>query len=314
MLGTRTKRLGQRDGIHRAAVVRATKPRSPKIRISSLQHQLEDSPASNSKTKGWISEIPQVPAGSEGRALSTPKRFHSQEEVGCSGFRHDRSPPAEWLCVELCLRRVELRTEKKLHGKGGNSMISTGKAVAISTVGYMCFAIAGWMVSMTYASWFARQYGLAILYPLAIVLGVMGILSFIQSRALDAIVFFGGTALLGSVCAYRDSLDITRMTDPHSYLGWFAGLWAAFFAYVLLGSFKSGVTRILFLLGMSLTLLSLAIGGWSGAHGWVILAGYIGLATSLLAGLTSATEVIRFGSAGNPNAPRIETPHAIAAD
>lgn len=193
-------------------------------------------------------------------------------------------------------------------------MNRTGKAVAVSTVGYMCLGVTGWMISMTYASWFSRQYGMALLYPLAIVLGVMGILSFVQNRGLDAIVFFGGTALFGSAYVYNATVDVTRMTDPRSYLGWFAILWAVFFAYVWAASFKSGPARMLFLLGTWLTLTSLAIGDWSGTQGWVILAGYIGLVTSLLAGITSASEIIQFGNLGNPNLPSVEAPRAFAAD
>jgi uncharacterized protein len=190
----------------------------------------------------------------------------------------------------------------------------SGKGVAISTVGYMCLAVTGWMISMTYADWFSKQNSMTLLYPLALVLGVMGILSFVQNRALDAIVFLGGTALLGSAYAYNATPTITKMSDPPSYLGWFAIVWAVFFAYVWVGSFRSGITRMLFLLGAWLTMLALAIGGWTGAQGWVILAGYIGLATSVLAAIASATEIIRFGHLGNPNMPSVEAPRAIAAD
>jgi len=193
-------------------------------------------------------------------------------------------------------------------------MNASGKAVAISTVGYMCLAMSGWMISMTYADWFSKQYGMALLYPLAIVLGVMGILSFLQSRALDAIVFLSGTALLGSAYAYNATPVAARMNDPGSYLGWFAVLWAVFFAYVWVGSYKSGISRMLFLLGAWLTMLALAIGGWTGANGWMILAGYIGLVTSILAAITSASEIIRFGHFSNPNAPSVDVPRAIAAD
>jgi uncharacterized protein len=191
---------------------------------------------------------------------------------------------------------------------------SNGKAVAVSTVGYMCLAVTGWMISMSYADWFSKHYGMALLYPLAIVLGAMGILSFIQNRALDAVVFLGGTALLGSVYAYNATPSLARMADPSSYLGWFAVLWGVFFAYVWVASFKSGVSRMLFLLGAWLTMLALAIGGWTGGNGWVILAGYIGLVTSILAGIASASEIIRFGHVGNPNVPNVEGPRAIAAD
>jgi len=194
-------------------------------------------------------------------------------------------------------------------------MNMNGKAVAISTVGYMCLAVMGWMISMTFASWFPGHFDMAFLYPLVIVLGVMGILSFFEGRSLDAIVFFGGTALFSSAF-----VQFARLTEPSAYLGWFAILWAVVFAYVWVGSFKSGVARMLFLLGLWLAMTSLAIGGWSGAHGWVILAGYIGLITSIVAGATSASEIIRFGMVGDPNVPnvpnvpRVEAPRPMAAD
>jgi hypothetical protein len=70
-------------------------------------------------------------------------------------------------------------------------MISKSKSVSTTTVGYMCLALTGWMISMPNASWFSKLYGHghAMMYPLAIVLGVMGILSFLQSRGLDTIIF-----------------------------------------------------------------------------------------------------------------------------
>ncbi len=190
----------------------------------------------------------------------------------------------------------------------------SSKAVAVSTVGYFCIAVTGWMVSMTYADWFSKQYGLGLLFPLAIVLGVIGILSFVQGRALDTIVFLSGTALLGSVYAYNATPNLIRMDDPRTFLGWFAFVWAVFFAYVWLGSLRSGTSRMLFLLGTWLTLLGLAIGGWTGVRGWVVLAGYLGLITSIIAAVTSGIEIVRLGIARDPNLPVVESPRAMAAD
>jgi succinate-acetate transporter protein len=193
-------------------------------------------------------------------------------------------------------------------------MNSESRSVATTTVGYMCFALAGWMISMTNAAWFSKFYvhGQALLYPLAIILGVMGILTFIQSRALDAIVFFGGAGLFGAY--YLVQANTASMADPHSYVGWSALVWSVFFCYVWLGSFRSGALRALFLLGLWLTLLSLAIGYWGSLAGFVILGGYLGLITSLLAGATSAVEIIGHGAAADMNveAPRTVAPRAAA--
>ncbi len=193
-------------------------------------------------------------------------------------------------------------------------MFGTGRAAVVSTVGYMCIAITAWMLSMTAAGWYSFPYSLQLLAPLALVLGVMGILAFVQNRGLDAIVFFGGTALFGAIYVYSTTVHMTGMADPRSFLGWFAGVFAVFFGYVWLGSFKSGITRMIFLLGMWVTLLLLAIGGWTDVRGWAIVAGYCGLVTAVLACIVSANDVIRLGAAGNPNLPSVEAPRAIAAD
>ena len=72
--------------------------------------------------------------------------------------------------------------------------------------------------------------------------------------------------------------------------------------HVWFGSFKSGLPRLLFLLGLWLTLLALAIGNWTNAHGIIVLGGYLGLITSILAAITSAKDVISHGiKVSDPN-------------
>jgi succinate-acetate transporter protein len=177
---------------------------------------------------------------------------------------------------------------------------SKARPVVTATVGYMCLALSIWMYSMPNAAWFSKLYGhgIAMLYPLGIVLGVMGILSFIQGRTLDSIIFFGGTGLLWSMQLYFISATTADALDPRSYSGWYYFIWAVFFCYVWIGSFKSGLVRILFLLGLWLTLLAIAIGHWGNLHSIMLVGGYLGLITAILAAITSAEEVISFGMKG----------------
>lgn len=173
------------------------------------------------------------------------------------------------------------------------------KTVITATVGYMCLALAGWLISMPNAAWFDRPlygYGLAVAFPLAAVLGVMGILAFFDESALDSIIFFGGAGLYWSHHAYHQG----SATDPGSYAGWYFLVWAVFFCYVWLGSFRAGAGRFLFLLGLWLTLLALAIGHWGDSHRFIVIGGYLGLATAILAAITSANAVIRNGFASAP--------------
>jgi uncharacterized protein len=165
------------------------------------------------------------------------------------------------------------------------------KSVITATVGYMCLGLTGWMLSMPNAGWFDQLYGhgSAMMLPLAVILGVMGILAFMNERTLDAVIFFGGAGLFWSWHA-----SLLASTPSAHYAGWYWFVWAVFYCYVWFGSFKvkAGVERVLFLLGLWLTLLALAIGEWSGLHGFLVLGGYLGLITSILAAITSALAII----------------------
>ncbi|MGH7071390.1 MAG: hypothetical protein ACREFO_15440 [Acetobacteraceae bacterium] len=74
--------------------------------------------------------------------------------------------------------------------------------------------------------------------------------------------------------------------------------------FVWLGSFKAGLIRMLFLLGLWLTLLALAVGEWTVLHGITMLGGYLGLVTAILAAIVSAKAVIGHGAAIGAGAPR----------
>lgn len=189
------------------------------------------------------------------------------------------------------------------------------RAVAASTVGYLCFGLAGWMNSMSAAGWFHGEYALGLLYPAAIVLAIVGILAFVSGRGLDSIVFFTGAILFSSASAYLGMLGAGKTAQPVSFLGWFACLFAIFFGYIWAGSFKSGLTRSLFLLGTWVTMILAAIGAWTSAGDFFIASGYLGLITSAIAMITSANEVIRLGSSVNPNIePAGTAVRPIAAD
>jgi succinate-acetate transporter protein len=190
------------------------------------------------------------------------------------------------------------------------------KAVAVSTVGFLCVAIAGWMVSMSGAGWYSPQFSAAILLPLSIVLLAMGILSFVADRGLDAIVFFGGAGVFGSAAAYVATIGTQRVTMSLSYMGWFACMWAVYFLCAWAGSMRSGAIRSGFLLGAWLSLGCLAIAGWSASGGWEMAAGYLGLITAILAFGTAGYEIVTYGRITNPNleVPRTTAARPMAAD
>ncbi|HTV79799.1 MAG TPA: hypothetical protein VMF03_16210 [Steroidobacteraceae bacterium] len=173
------------------------------------------------------------------------------------------------------------------------------KSTITSTVGYMCLGLTSWMLSMPRAGWFeaVHGHGTAMLLPLAIVLVIMGILAFLNEHTLDAVIFFGGAGLFWSGHQYLLGTGAAAPAAPESghYAGWYWFIWAVFFCYVWFGSFKAGIERMLFLLGLWLTLLALALNGWTGAHGFEVLGGYLGLITAILAAITSAVAIISHG-------------------
>lgn len=154
----------------------------------------------------------------------------------------------------------------------------------------MCIALANWMLSMPDAGWYNKIFdsGVSILSPLSILLAVIAILAFLYGRALDSIVFFGAAGLFWSGYHWLQS----PMNDSYSYAGWFFCVWAVFFFYVWLASFRAGRLRFFYLLAQWLTLLLFAIADWSGVHVITRIGGYLGLITAILAVITSAIAVM----------------------
>jgi succinate-acetate transporter protein len=170
------------------------------------------------------------------------------------------------------------------------------------------------MLSISNAGWFATAHGhgTAMMLPLSLILVVIGILAFTNERALDAVIFFGGAGLFWSGHEYLLSLGTASgaSADPAHYAGWYWFVWAVFYFYVWLGSFKAGLFRMLFLLGLWLTLLALAIGEWAGLHAITKVGGYLGLITAVLAAIVSALAVVGHGSALGSGTPRATSPAA----
>ncbi len=165
---------------------------------------------------------------------------------------------------------------------------SASRATIVATVGFMCLGLAGWMISMANAGWFEKVYpgGTSLLLPFSIVLAVVGILAFVDQRTLDAVIFLGGAGFLWSQHLGAGS------AQPAHYVGWYAIIWAVYFFYLWLAALKADMVRMLFLLGLWLTLLAIALDYWGLGHLLMVIGGYIGLATSVLAIIVSASAIL----------------------
>lgn len=162
------------------------------------------------------------------------------------------------------------------------------KSAIVATVGFFIVGLIQWMHSLPRAGWIdvpPPEVGAGTV-PLALILGVVGILAFLQEEALDSIVFLGLTAL---TLSHHAAHWLAIPPPPAAAVSWTALIWTVFFFYVWWGNRRTGGTRGLFLLGLWLTLLAGTINYWSsGAHAIGVIGGYLGLATGLMALLTSA--------------------------
>ena len=182
------------------------------------------------------------------------------------------------------------------------------RCVTTSTVGYMALALTSWMLSMTAAGWYDRIYsaGGSLMLPFALLLTIIGILAYLHGRSLDSIVFFAFAVLFTAGHSGMASIA-AGATSPMSYVGWFWMVWTVFFAYTWLGSFRAGLPRQLFLLGITLTFLAKAIYGWTDLRTLQLISGYLGLVSAIIAAIISASDVILFGrEAHSPNDDHID--------
>ncbi len=179
-----------------------------------------------------------------------------------------------------------------------NAASAASRATIVATVGFMCLGLMFWIINITLTGWFDKIYpaGIATLI-LSMVLLIIAILAFVEQRTLDAVIFFGGAGLLGSLHAGLTATGTAAGSTPMHYEGWVAFVWAVYFFYVWLAALKADLVRMLFLLGAWLWLLGGALTNWGLGHLIGLIGAYIGLATAILAVIVSASAIIGHGSA-----------------
>ena len=178
------------------------------------------------------------------------------------------------------------------------------RCVTTSTVGYMALALTGWMLSMKAAGWYDRFYivGTGLMLPFNLLLMIIGILAYLHGRSLDSIAFFAFAVLFAAAHSAMVAPLGVLPAAPMSYVGWFWMVWTVAFAYMWLGSFRAELPRQLFLLGITLTFLAKTLYGWTDLRVLELISGYLGLISSIIAAIISASDVIEFGrEAHSPN-------------
>ena len=176
------------------------------------------------------------------------------------------------------------------------------------TLGYACLFISGWLISMINAHWFSlpmESSGAMLVMILGgVVLAIAGIFSYINADTLNTTLFLVLGALFFSFSLTSLMPSNASLAALYSgFSGWIYILFAVFIFYLWLSSFGGDIARNLFLFGLWLTLLALAISSWSSSTGFDVVGGYLGLITSLLAGYVSAEGVIDFSKLHISKAP-----------
>jgi succinate-acetate transporter protein len=182
------------------------------------------------------------------------------------------------------------------------------RCVTTSTVGYMALALTSLMLSMSAAGWYDHIYSAAssLMLPFALLLAIIGILAYLHGRSLDSIVFFAFAVLLTAGHSTMAAVA-AGAGAPMSYVGWSWIVWTVAFGYVWLGSFRAGLPRQLFLLGVSLTFLAKALYGWADLRIFELISGYLGLISAIIAAVISASDVILFGrESHSPNDDHVD--------
>src|SRR5579875_3738604 len=155
----------------------------------------------------------------------------------------------------------------------------TFRTADASALGYTAFAVTLWMVSMLDAGWFdpaERTLDLMLAVTLGgSVMALAGLLQFFRGRALDMLAVNGGA-----------------IAPTRGFLGWYHVVWAVVAFSAWIAAFRAGAARMLFTLGLWLTLLALALSGWTRLDVLTTLGGYLGLITAIVGIYLAGAELI----------------------
>ena len=157
-----------------------------------------------------------------------------------------------------------------------------------SALGYGAFAVTLWLTSMTPADWFSPALNLSALPPLAIA----GIFASVRGSTLDSVLFLSFAAYWWIAGLVEDKLAGGATPDSPGWLGWYYIVWAFLVFCIWIAACKDGVARMLFTLGLCLSLLAYALAGWTQIDALTVLGGYLGLVTAVVGIYIAAAEMI----------------------
>lgn len=166
----------------------------------------------------------------------------------------------------------------------------------VSALGYAAFALTLWMNSMFAAGWFA-PYEAMLSLLLAVVLGgcvmaLAGIGQYVRGHALDAVLFVAFAGYWWVAALEQHALAANTFSPTTGFLGWYYMVWAFLAFCIWLAACRNGIARMLFTLGLWLSLLAFALGNWTHLEALTVLGGYLGLVTAIVGIYLAAAELI----------------------
>lgn len=202
------------------------------------------------------------------------------------------------------------------------------KTANASALGYAAFALTLWLASMGPAGWFDQpgtllvpllfaQPGNALLPLLAAVLGgcvlaIAGIAQTVRGHTIDAVLFLSFAAYWWVAALSQHALALNAYRVTPGFLGWYYIVWAFLVFCIWLAACRDGVARMLFTLGLCVSLLALALAQWAHIGALTVLGGYLGLVTAIVGIYIAAAEitneihghiVLPLGNVGDGSAP-----------
>lgn len=178
----------------------------------------------------------------------------------------------------------------------------------VSALGYAAFALTLWLASMGAAGWFDQpgntllpllfeQPGNVLLPLLTAVLGgcvlaLAGIGQYARGNVLDAILFVAFAGYWWIAAIEQHVVQTSTFAPTSGFLGWYYIVWALLAFCIWLAACSDGVARMLFTLGLCVSLLAFALGEWIELGALTVLGGYLGLVTAIVGIYIAAAEII----------------------
>lgn len=178
----------------------------------------------------------------------------------------------------------------------------------MSALGYAVFALTLWMANMGPAGWFDQPGATPmpllfaqpgnILLPLLVavlggcVLALAGLWQTVRDQTLDAVLFLAFAGYWWVAALSQHVLVTNSIGATPGFLGWYYIVWAFLVFCIWLAACRNGVARMLFTLGLWLSLLAFALANWAHLSALTVLGGYIGLVTAVVGIYVAAAEIL----------------------